>query len=177
MPIRALAEAVADALAENYAEPKNGQVRPIPDARSIRYYTTLGLLDRPAAMDGRTALYGAEHVRQLIAIKRLQAEGLSLAEIQQRLHRAPREEKPRTKSRTTAFWKEEPVEPAPPPAHEPAKIPLIGIELGQVTLLLRPARTLDEADEAALRGAAESLLRVLEARGVIAPPEAERKER
>src|SRR3954462_14871472 len=65
--------------------PKNGQVRAVPDERTVRYYTTLGLLDRPAAMRGRTALYGRRHLMQLVAIKRLQAEGRSLAEVQRRL--------------------------------------------------------------------------------------------
>jgi DNA-binding transcriptional MerR regulator len=164
MPIQALAEAVREALAHD-PEPENGQVRAIPDARSIRYYTTLGLLDRPAAMEGRTALYGAQHVRQLVAIKRLQAKGLSLQEIQQKLHAAPREKSQRTKSRSTAFWKEKPAEAAPQRRRE-ANIPLIGMELDGVTLLFRPARTIDEADEAALRKAAAPLLRVLEARGL-----------
>jgi len=63
--------------------PKNGQVRAVPDERTVRYYVTLGLLDRPSAMRGRTALYGARHVAQVIAIKRLQTMGRSLAEIQQ----------------------------------------------------------------------------------------------
>ena len=63
--------------------PKNGQVRAVPDERTVRYYVTLGLLDRPIAMRGRTALYGARHVAQVIAIKRLQTMGRSLAEIQE----------------------------------------------------------------------------------------------
>jgi DNA-binding transcriptional MerR regulator len=62
--------------------PRNGQVRAIPDERTIRYYGTIGLLDRPSAMRGRTALYGRKHVAQIIAIKRLQSMGRSLAEIQ-----------------------------------------------------------------------------------------------
>src|ERR1700722_19255742 len=63
----------------------SGRVRDVPDLRTIRYYTTLGLLDRPAAMRGRTALYGPRHVLQLVAIKRLQAQGLSLAAVQERV--------------------------------------------------------------------------------------------
>ena len=63
----------------------SGRVRDVPDLRTIRYYTTLGLLDRPAAMRGRTALYGARHLLQLVAIKRLQARGLSLAAVQERV--------------------------------------------------------------------------------------------
>lgn len=61
--------------------PGNGQVRAVPDERNIRYYTTLGLLDRPLAMRGRTALYGVRHVAQVVAIKRMQAAGKSLAQI------------------------------------------------------------------------------------------------
>jgi len=63
--------------------PKNGQVRAVPDERTVRYYVTLGLLDRPGAMRGRTALYGPRHVAQVVAIKRLQGMGRSLSEIQQ----------------------------------------------------------------------------------------------
>jgi DNA-binding transcriptional MerR regulator len=63
--------------------PKNGQVRAVPDERTIRYYGTIGLLDRPSAMRGRTALYGKKHVAQVVAIKRLQTMGQSLSEIQQ----------------------------------------------------------------------------------------------
>lgn len=63
--------------------PRNGQVRAVPDERTIRYYGTLGLLDRPVAMRGRTALYGKTHLAQVIAIKRLQHTGRSLADIQE----------------------------------------------------------------------------------------------
>ncbi len=60
----------------------NGQVRGVPDDRTIRYYGTIGLLDRPVAMRGRTAVYGRRHLAQVVAIKRLQSAGKSLAEIQ-----------------------------------------------------------------------------------------------
>jgi DNA-binding transcriptional MerR regulator len=79
-----LAELVGEVAARIAAlpAPRNGQVRAVPDDRTIRYYGTIGLLDRPAAMRGRTALYGRRHLAQVIAIKRLQAMGRSLAEIQ-----------------------------------------------------------------------------------------------
>src|SRR5436189_5524229 len=76
---------VALALAVDYSGSANGRIRDLPDRRGIRYYTTLGLIDRPAAMRGRTALYSVRHVLQLAAVKRLQAQGLSLAEVQARL--------------------------------------------------------------------------------------------
>ncbi len=81
-----LGERVAEALGgQGYDGVPSGRVRDVPDLRTIRYYTTLGLLDRPAAMRGRTALYGPRHLLQLVAIKRLQARGLSLAAVQERV--------------------------------------------------------------------------------------------
>src|SRR5437016_5572308 len=65
-------------------ETLDGRVREVPDARTVRYYTTLGLIDRPE-MRGRTGYYGERHLLQLLAIKRLQAHGLPLAQIQSRL--------------------------------------------------------------------------------------------
>src|SRR3954468_17018908 len=76
---------VALALSVDYAGQASGRVRDVPDRRTIRYYTTLGLIDRPAEWRGRTALYGRRHLLQLVAIKRLQTHGLALAEIQARL--------------------------------------------------------------------------------------------
>lgn len=68
----------------DYQPATSGRVRAVPDRRTIRYYTTLGLVDRPE-LAGRTALYGPRHLRQLVAIKRLQGDGLSLEDVQQRL--------------------------------------------------------------------------------------------
>jgi DNA-binding transcriptional MerR regulator len=76
---------VAAALAVGYRGQSSGRVRDLPDQRAVRWYTTLGLVDRPSAMRGRTALYGRRHLLQLVAIKRLQAAGRSLAEVQQEL--------------------------------------------------------------------------------------------
>src|SRR3954468_22443455 len=80
-----LGAAVTAALAEGHDGAPNGRVRDVPDRRTIRYYTTLGLIDRPAEMRGRTALYGRRHLLQLVAIKKLQARGQSLAEVQRAL--------------------------------------------------------------------------------------------
>src|SRR5438128_8810016 len=83
--IAELGAQVALALTVDYQGPPNGRVRGVPDLRTIRYYTMLGLLDRPAEMQGRKALYGRKHLLQLVAIKRLQARGLSLEEVQRHL--------------------------------------------------------------------------------------------
>lgn len=64
------------------------RVRQVPDRRAVRWYTTIGLLDRPEVR-GRTGWYGERHLLQLVAIKRLQAAGRSLAEIQADLAGAP----------------------------------------------------------------------------------------
>lgn len=81
-----LDELVAES--QRYLEPA-GESRRIqwqPNGRQIRYYATLGLLDKPGvASDGRSAWYGAKHLLQLLAIKRLQQDGLKLAEIQRAL--------------------------------------------------------------------------------------------
>jgi DNA-binding transcriptional MerR regulator len=80
-----LAERVDAALAVGYHGQPSGRVRDVPDRRAIRWYTTIGLIDRPVAHRGRTALYGSRHLLQLVAVKRLQARGLPLVAIQQEL--------------------------------------------------------------------------------------------
>ncbi|QUR69605.1 MerR family transcriptional regulator [Mycobacterium spongiae] len=68
--------------------PDNRQAKPIPAERMIRYYTARGLLPRPGTR-GRALTYGRTHLLRLVAIKRLQGQGLSLEEIGQRLDRLP----------------------------------------------------------------------------------------
>jgi len=60
-----------------------------PDARAVRWYAGIGLVDRPVGGRGRGARYGPRHLWQLVAVRRLQAEGWSLADIQGRLAGAP----------------------------------------------------------------------------------------
>jgi len=129
-----LSELVAEVAARIAAlpAPSNGQVRAVPDERTVRYYGTIGLLDRPLAMRGRTALYGRRHLAQVIAIKRLQTMGRSLAEIQAlwptldepTLARMAGIELPSAGGAPRAagrrdFWKGEPAV-APPPSAVPA---------------------------------------------------------
>ncbi|MGH8881250.1 MAG: MerR family transcriptional regulator [Stackebrandtia sp.] len=90
-PIGELARRVAAALAVGYDGPGNARVRGVPDVRSIRWYATIGLLDKPTAFRGRTALYGPRHLRQVVAVKRRQAAGATLAQIQVELAGAPDE--------------------------------------------------------------------------------------
>lgn len=63
----------------------NGRVRDVPNERLIRWYATVGLVDPPLTRKGRVARYGKRHLLQLVAVKRRQAEGRSLTEIQEEL--------------------------------------------------------------------------------------------
>ncbi|MFI6596919.1 helix-turn-helix domain-containing protein [Nonomuraea sp. NPDC050536] len=76
-----LAERAADEL-RAHTQPVNGRVRDVPGERLIRWYTTIGLVDPPLTRRGRIAQYGRRHLLQLVAVKRLQAAGRSIAEIQ-----------------------------------------------------------------------------------------------
>jgi hypothetical protein len=80
-----LAQRVTKTLAEQGVRAPSGRVTAVPDRRLIRWYTTIGLLDRPLPTRGRAARYGQRHLLQLIAVKRRQAEGRTLAEIQAEL--------------------------------------------------------------------------------------------
>jgi DNA-binding transcriptional MerR regulator len=99
----------------------DGRVAAAPDARTVRYYGTLGLVDRPSIVE-REARYGRRHVLQLVAIKALQAQGLPLAEIQARLYgrsnseletllTAVSQERPRPAGVRAVRWREVTVEP------------------------------------------------------------------
>jgi DNA-binding transcriptional MerR regulator len=177
---------VALALAVDYDGQANGRVRDVPDRRTIRYYTTLGLIDRPAEMRGRTALYGTRHLLQLVAIKRLQTRGLALAEIQARVigrtdaalrqlaqlptdFETAADNKPRAAEtgRRDRFWNAAPAGPTFAEKHQ-----LIGIPLTDgATLLLHSPRSLDEHDLSALHVAAAPLLKLLTARRLLAANE------
>ncbi len=83
---------------------QDNRVSPVPDARTIRYYTTLGLIDRPT-INGRQALYGRRHVLQVLSIKALQAINLPLSEIQTRLYGRSDSELEALLASLAEFWK------------------------------------------------------------------------
>ena len=161
-------------------KPQNGQVRAVPDDRTVRYYGTIGLLDRPVAMRGRTALYNKKHVAQVVAIKRLQTMGRSLAEIQAlwptlddaTLARMSGIELPggsKSKTARKDFWKAEPklgeparIEPPRPvPPREATPTAELRVELApQLSLLIELSSdiSISLADVAAIRAAAAPLI-------------------
>jgi DNA-binding transcriptional MerR regulator len=139
-----LADRVAGALSSGYDGQQSRRVSDVPDTRAIRYYTTLGLLDRPAEMRGRTAYYGPRHLWQLVAIKRLQADGRTLAEIQQALAAAPDSTLKRLADIPDEdFWRRIPT--APPPAAPPLETPLPETPLLETPLLETPTPAGDVA--------------------------------
>jgi hypothetical protein len=170
-----LSELVAEAASsiETLPEPKNGQVRAVPDERTVRYYGTLGLLDKPLAMRGRTALYGRRHLAQVVAIKRLQSATLArMSGIDVNGKRAGRRD----------FWKTPPAIVVPPPAQRtpypvpPRSLPLPHVSPVELRVELATGATLviavpsdaaiSPADVAALRAAAAPLVTELARRGL-----------
>jgi DNA-binding transcriptional MerR regulator len=84
LTISEFAEAAARAVQASGAVPDNRQAKAVPAARMIRYYTARGLLPRPGTR-GRALVYGRRHLLQLVAIKRLQGQGMGLDDIGERL--------------------------------------------------------------------------------------------
>lgn len=178
-----LAARVAVALSEGgYEGAPNARVREVPDERVIRYYTTLGLVDRPT-YEGRVAKYGPRHLKQIVAIKRLQSEGLTLSQVQARLAgiapaaltrlaRVPDE----AEEKEVALEKKKPVEPpanrarfwaAQPAAPRPVSS-LVGVPVAEgVTVLVAATRPLSGEDVDAVKEAAGPMLEMLAKRGII----------
>jgi len=114
----------------------NGRVRDVPNERLVRWYVTVGLVDPPLSRRGRVARYGQRHLLQLVAVKRRQAEGRSLAEIQAELAGATDEtlaavaRVPETLPAPQApaaapgrFWARRPGQPEPEPEPDPEPDP------------------------------------------------------
>ena len=64
--------------------PTNASARAAPSARSVRFYVSGGLMDRPDGA-GTAATYNYRHLLQLLAIKIRQREGQSLETIKDEL--------------------------------------------------------------------------------------------
>ncbi|OBI69300.1 MerR family transcriptional regulator [Mycobacterium sp. E796] len=193
--VRRVAAGLADPA---YPGAPNGRVRDLPDRRVVRWYTTTGLVDRPT-MQGRTALYGPRHLLQIVAVKRRQAEGRSLADIQAELAGATDETLRKVAAvpdELIAAEPEGPEQPAPSPvrrqrfwAEPPAAAEpvangdgadsvtrLAAVSLPGGAMLLLPAGSgngdrPDEDDIDAIRAAARPLLELLAERGLLTPDE------
>jgi DNA-binding transcriptional MerR regulator len=185
--IAELAEQAAGVLAAS-PQQANGRVRDVPNERLIRWYVTVGLLDPPLSRRGRVARYGERHLLQLVAVKRRQAEGRSLAEIQEELAGAtnealaaiadlkhsPEPAPPVAPAATPRFWARPPAKPETPEPATPDNPGLVhGLRLAPGVMLLLEAADREPAPDevTAILTAAQPLLNALADRGLRAPKE------
>lgn len=83
MDIEELCTVVNELLDAAEIEVADGRTSARVTPRHIRYYRTIGLLPPPQRESGR-AVYDHEHVKTVVAIKRAQADGTSLATLKER---------------------------------------------------------------------------------------------
>ena len=196
--IAELAERAAEVLAAS-PQQANGRVRDVPNERLIRWYVTVGLVDPPLSRKGRVARYGRRHLLQLVTVKRRQAEGRTLAEIQEEFAGATDEAlaaaaavpgpapetpdpgpPPAAPAAPDRFWARPPGPACPPDPPEPEAgdrpdraVPGLvhGIRLapGVVLVLEGADRAPGPDDAAAIRSAAQPLLSALAGRGLCPP--------
>ncbi|POM25793.1 hypothetical protein BTM25_01760 [Actinomadura rubteroloni] len=181
--IRELADHAAAKLAASASEQVNGRVRDLPNERLIRWYTTIGLLDPPLGRRGRVALYGRRHLLQLLAVKRRQAQGRTIAEIQlelagatdatlERVAGAAADAEPDAPpAERERFWAARPDISFGVPATLDTSPALVrGVRLVPGLTVLLEVEDLDAEDLDALRAAAGPLLQELRRRGLLPEP-------
>ena len=88
--VAALAEQVNDWCRQHRVQPLHNGAGPSVTVRNVRYYQTLGLVDRPVSAGGKG--FTEKHRLQLIAIRLFQAKGLPLGKIKRLLYRRNEEE-------------------------------------------------------------------------------------
>lgn len=79
--VRALAAAAEHFLRSTGTSQGKGTVKDFPNERTVRYYITEGLLDQAIEKRGVTSIFGYDHLLTLLAIKKLQSEGLPISVI------------------------------------------------------------------------------------------------
>jgi hypothetical protein len=129
--------------------PVDARVAEIPDARTLRYYQTKGIMDKPTRYDGRRAVYGYRHLLQALSVKLWQGQGYSLAQIQQALWGADNVKLERVV--VELLGERQSVLGVPPPIPEITRLrgapqgkALIAVEVGQgVSVILDPAQVED----------------------------------
>lgn len=78
-----LADEAARVLDRYVPRQVRASVTEVPDERMVRYYSTEGLISPPEARQGPSAVYGYNHLLQLLVIKRLQADHLPIRKIKE----------------------------------------------------------------------------------------------
>jgi DNA-binding transcriptional MerR regulator len=158
----------------SHVEQMSARVQERPDVRTIRYYASLGLLDKPLYLQGRTAFYGERHVAQLIAIKRLQAQQMSLQQIQARLlgisddalftlAQLPRPAPSTPPAPRRRHWAELPAPIEDQAPRQAAPVSIQGMKLNEtVTLLLHLSHSLTDEERQQIQEKAQALLQYIE---------------
>jgi DNA-binding transcriptional MerR regulator len=80
-----LVAVAGDLLRQSAVTQTRWKVGQIPDVRTVRFYSSTGLLPKPLDYRGSAALFGYRHLLTLLAIKNLQAQFLPLQEVRKRL--------------------------------------------------------------------------------------------
>jgi DNA-binding transcriptional MerR regulator len=150
-----------------------------PNQRTIRYYATQGLVDKPD-LEGGQARYQRRQLLQILAVKRLQAKGWSLAEVHEQLDGASNRslakyakvpsEEALAKARTelnrlrAAFWLAKQAKPHLAACYTTLR----GLELAPgVILTFKVVRDLYPQDVQELTDAAQPLLDSFRDRGLL----------
>lgn len=149
LSLEGLVDMVQAYLEQSANVPADARVAEVPDARTLRYYQTLKIIDKPLRYEGRKAVYGYRHFLQALGIKLLQGQGYSLAQVQQTLSGIGRVELERVV--VDALGDFQSVPGAPPPIlsrfklrEEPGGKTLIAVEVGQgVSVILDPVQVDD----------------------------------
>jgi DNA-binding transcriptional MerR regulator len=84
-PAEALVSLLGDLLPRIAGHQERYKVTEVPSIRTLRFYVSQGLVDKPLAYEGRTALYGYRHLLQVVVIKVLQANHFPLRKIREML--------------------------------------------------------------------------------------------
>lgn len=81
LTLPSLLEAVRELLPRMVGRQVRYRVTDLPTERTLRYYISQGLVDRPSGQRGTAALYGYRHLLQVLAVKYLQSQYLPLRKI------------------------------------------------------------------------------------------------
>lgn len=79
--VKELADAAEKVLRTSGTSQEKGTVAEYPNERTVRYYLAEGLLPQPIEKRGLTSVFGHEHILTLLAIKKLQSDGLPISVI------------------------------------------------------------------------------------------------
>lgn len=143
-----LAELVSEAsglLAAMNVAAGDARVASTPDARAVRYYQSLGIVERPLRYEGRRAIYGWRHLIAVLAIKLLQSQGFSLARIQNAFTAQPFDAWEAAVLQALGAEPSPPVEPVPA-ASSPTPSALSSFEVAPGVVLTIDPRLVDDPE-------------------------------